>query len=158
MVTFTKESGTMIRHMEEVYIFTWMELSIMETGEKISNMVMDRKHGQMVPNTMVTTSTVKSMEPGHLNGLITANTLENFTTIIFKAKVSILGVTVGNTKVSGRITKCMEKAPLHGVMAGNMLENMWKIKSKDMENLFGQMEDHIKETGLMESSMVKEYM
>ena len=44
----TKESGKMTKLMDSESTITLMEQSMKDTGEKISNMVMVKRHGPMV--------------------------------------------------------------------------------------------------------------
>ena len=98
---------------------------------------------------------VRSMGLEPSNGLITPNILVSSTITTSMEREFILGVMVEDTKVNGKITKCTEKVHSHGQMEGSMLENILMIKSKVMGNSFGLMADHIRETGIMESNMVK---
>jgi len=54
------------------------------------------------------------------NGLMAANTLETFMTIIFTAKDLILGTIYEFTKEIGKIIKCMEKGNFFGLMEENI--------------------------------------
>jgi len=50
----------------------------------------------------------------------------------------------------------MVKAPIHGVMVENMRVNIIWIKNMVMESTTGLMGGDTKDTGVMESSMVRE--
>ena len=49
----------------------------------------------------------------------------------------------------------MERAYTHGLMAENMMDFMLMIKNKVLVCILGQMEEHMKDIGLMENSMVR---
>lgn len=52
MEIFMKDNGKMIKHMGMVFTLIKMEQNTTDNGSKISNMVMELKHGQMVLNMM----------------------------------------------------------------------------------------------------------
>ena len=64
----------MIKLMGVEYTFTWTEPNIKESGEKISNTVMELRPGLMEQGTTETTNTERSMEQALSSGLTTPNT------------------------------------------------------------------------------------
>ena len=97
----------------------------------------------------------RNMEQGPSSGQITRSILVSSITITSTGKGFTHGVMAGDMKVSGRTTRCMGKEPLLGPTAESMLESTLMIKSKAMGSLSGLMEDHIRETGIMENNMAK---
>jgi len=106
----------------------------------------------------VTTNMERSTVPGLSNGQMAPCILENFITITFTERESILGQMVENTKVNGEIIRCTEKVHFLGLTEENTSVSMLMIKSKAMVNSYGLMVVAIKVTGREESSMEKVFM
>jgi hypothetical protein len=63
-------------------------------------------------------------ETGHFYGLMEADMMDNFTTIIYKASDIISGQMDDNIKVYGKIIKCMAKEYLLGQMVEYIKDNI----------------------------------
>lgn len=68
------------------------------------------------------------------------------------------GLTEENLKVNGKKTICMERVYILGRMVENIKEIITWIKNTDLEFIDGRTEEFMKEPGLMENSMEKEYI
>jgi len=142
-----KETGTMIKPMEEALIFIWMVLNIMVIGKKINNTVMELKHGLMVLSMRVIMNMEKSMEPVLSSGQMDPCISENSIIIISMERESTPGATAVSMKANGATTKCMARVHLRGPTGENMLVSTSMTRNRAMENSFGLTADHIKETG-----------
>lgn len=72
-------------------------------------------------------------------------------------KDSMCGQMAEGTKENGRITTCMARASIHGKMDVDMRASTLMIESTDLVFILGRMADNTKVTGIMVSSMVKEF-
>ena len=72
----------MIKHMEKVLTTTQMEPIMKVYGSKINNMVMELKHGLMVPSMSENTIWAKNMAKENSTGQMAVLMMEIFSTIM----------------------------------------------------------------------------
>ena len=128
----------MIRQKERVFTLIWTVLSIMESGRRTSNTVMEEKHGLMVQCMRETTCLERSMEEGNSNGQTDLFMLENSTIIILRAKESTSGQMEGLMTALGKTIKCMDLAYSPGLMEEGTKEITLKTKNKARGPSIGQ--------------------
>ena len=97
-----------------------MELSTLEIGKKIDNMVTESNNGQMVHIMKAIMNMARNMELETSAGLMGLVTLVSFTITISMAREFTLGKTVANMKVNGELIECMVKVHSHGLMEGSL--------------------------------------
>ena len=98
---FMKGSGLMIGPMEWGTINIKTEHATVATGRMIDNMVTESKHGQIVLNMKVTTSTERSKVSELSTGEMALLLSENSTIITYMGRVFILGQTKDDMKENG---------------------------------------------------------
>ena len=144
--------------MDKENIFIWMELNILESGKKINSMGMELKFGLTVLDMKENIFKVKNIIKVFSIGLTDHITKENFKTTILKEKEHIHGLMVENIMVIGTITKCTDKVSLLGLTEEDIMANIQMIKNTGKELLYGLMEDSMKDLGLKENNMAKEFI
>jgi len=101
MVMFKMVNGSMIRHMDMVFIAILMEQDMKENGKRISNMVWVLKPGQMAPNSADNTFKERSMVRVPSPGLMDLPIQDNSLKTIFKEMENITGLTEENSTDHG---------------------------------------------------------
>ena len=127
--------------------------STLVNGKKINNMVMEKKHGQMVHAMKEHIYKEENMEQENLFGLIAQSILVYFAITILKERESIIGRMVDLLKENGGITKCMDMEFSCGPMEGDMNDSTIWIKNKETVLFIGLTEESILDNGLMVNSM-----
>jgi len=156
MVMYITDTGSMIKHMEQVSIAIWMEPSMKVTGRKINSTEKVLKHGQMVLDMTVSMSLVKSMESENSHGLMEALTMEISKKIISKETENITGQMAEYLKAPGSTIKWKDKVSSHGLMVEGMREIIKMIRKRAMVHFIGPMVENMMEVGKMENNMVWE--
>jgi len=108
MVTFTTESGKMIKHTDTVFTTTLMEPDMKDSGLKINNTEKVRRYGQMVLVTRASTKMERSMVTENSFGLTDQPTPVTSLITTFMAQASTPGLMVVNITVNGLTIKCTE--------------------------------------------------
>jgi hypothetical protein len=157
MVISMKVTGLMIKRMGMVSMYTWMELSILDSGKKINNMVKAEKLGLMAQCMKVIMSLARNKAKVYSSGQMGLYIKVNLLTTTLKALESIDGQMAEYTKVNGKIIRCMEEEYSSGQMEDNMKEIILRIRNKVMVSLIGLMADNTLENGLMANNMEEEY-
>lgn len=170
-----KDGGTEIKPMEEVDLFTQMEMSTMETGsttrlmdlvstaisteqstkangKKINNMGKALKPGLMEPSTRDSMLRERSTDTEHSHGLTVAYIKVSSSKITSREKEPTTGLTVESTTETGSTTKWKAKEFSHGQTAESTREHIVTTKKKVRESSFGQTVESTKEAGSMENS------
>ena len=96
------------------------------------------------------------MDMGFITGQMEANSKVIGKIIKLLDLVFIIGPMAEHSKDIGNKTICMDKGSINGQMVGNMREAIKKIEKRVLEYTLIQMEDAIKEIGIMVSNTEKE--
>ena len=158
MEMFITEIGRMIKLTDLEFIIIQMVRDMKAGGLKINNMEMEKKFGQTMLVTKVSTKTVRNTVMESSFGLMDQLIPEISSITIFMDKVFILGQMVVNTMVNGVQIKCMGQVYLHGMMVEDMKESTLMIKNKVMVYSLGPMVANMKGNGRMENNMVLEHI
>ena len=156
MAMFITEIGKMIKLTDLEFIIIQMVRDMKAGGLKINNMEMEKKFGQTMLVTKVSTKMVRNTVMVSSFGLMDQLIPEILSITIYMDKEFILGLMVVNTMVIGVQIKCMDQEFLHGMMVEDMKESTLMIKNKVMEYLLGLMVENMKANGKTENNMVLE--
>jgi hypothetical protein len=126
-----KENGLMIKLMALVSTLTWMVLSTLDSGKKISSMVRERRAGLMVQCMKETIFKGRNKVRETSSGQTAQSTLDSSSTIILRALENTDGLMEEDITANGAITRCMAKVYSRGPMAENMKENTLKTRNRD---------------------------
>ena len=148
----------MIKLTDLEFIIIQMARDTKDGGLKINNMEMEKKFGQTMLVTKVSTKMVRNMGTASSFGLMDQPIPEISLITIFMDRVFILGQMVVNTMVNGVQIKCMDQVFLHGMMVEDMKESTLMIKNKVMVYSLGPMVANMKGNGRMVNNMVLEHI
>ena len=158
MAMFITEIGKMIKLTDLEFIIIQMVRDMKAGGLKINNMEMEKKFGQTMLVTKVSTKMVRNTVMVSSFGLMDQLIPEILSITIYMDKVFILGLMVVNTMVIGVQIKCMDQEFLHGMMVEDMKESTLMIKNKAMVFSLGLMVANMRANGRMENNMVLEHI
>lgn len=114
----------MIKLMDLVDMNILMAQNMKDTGKKISNMVTEKKYGQMEHSLRVITLMEKNKVKVNLLGQMVAHIRVTFMKTTFMAEEYIDGPMGEYIMVLGSAIRCMVMECLHGQMEEGMKENM----------------------------------
>jgi hypothetical protein len=152
MVTFITASGKTIKHMAMVFTIILMVLSTKVIGLRISNTVKEKRFGQTMRATKVSTKKAKSTALASSTGLTGQLTQVNSSTIILRVKVSTLGLMDVNTMENGATTRCMAAVSLPGTTVVVMKVTISTIRKKARVFSHGPMVENTMASGKTASS------
>lgn len=155
MVMFMKEIGSMIRQRDTEPIVMQMELITMVIGLMISNTVMVKSLGQMVPDMRVTILKARKRAKVSLLLLTEAIMMVNSSLMRYVDRVAITGLMRKLMKEAGTRTKWTALVFFDGRMARATKVNLSTTSVKARELSFGLMAASILDNGKVESSMVR---
>jgi len=124
MVAYMKDTGSLIRQMEEEDLFTLTETFMMETGRTIKLTDMEVTLTQMVPNIKDIGKTINSME-----------------------KVTSNGLTVLSTQEATSLERKTVKEDSYGPINHRTMVISWTTISMELVSIVGPMEESTKEIG-----------
>lgn len=124
MVMSMKETGWMIKLMDEDSTLIQMDQGMKESGKMINNMALELRDGQTEHNMKDSILKGRNMEKASLFGLIRVLTMESLLIITSRGWVFTSGLMAGSTMVNGSITRCRVMAHSLGQMEGSMWASM----------------------------------
>ena len=156
METYTTAPGLMTKLTEGVFTAISMEPSMKETGSRISNMERVSRHGQMVLDTRVNTSSARSTVWVNSPGPTVALTTEPSRRTISKETEGIIGPMEEFSKDLGSTIRWRAKEYSLGLTAEDTRETTKMIRRRVRANSSGPTAESTRVAGKMESSMAKE--